>query len=105
MLNRNWILFSEHLCLLKNFSLPCDRSSKNINKYETVQQMGMDLFKNTIISNPFIKGCLIFEIMYIIEIKNRSEKINKNVLKSLLFMLKALHVYDEIFYEHFLKVS
>lgn len=103
-LNHIWSEFCDQVCILRNIYLPCDRSTKT-NKANTVQHLSKSLFKSTIVSNPFIKGCLTFEILYLVQIKRKGEKIDTILLHSLLSMLNDLQVYHEIFHVEFLKLS
>nr|CAH7737118.1 unnamed protein product [Callosobruchus chinensis] len=100
-----WLRFCKQIVLIKNIFLKCDRSSQNCNKYNTVQQLSMNLFKTLIVMNPQVKNAITREILLWIRMQRRGEEIDLNQLRNALGMLNELQVYDDIFETEFLKVS
>lgn len=104
-INNVWTEFCKNVCTIKNIFLNCDRSSQNLNKYNTVHQLTTGLFKTIIILNPKVKNALTDNIITLIQYQRRGNEIDTYLLKSVLEMLSDLQVYSDIFQIEFLKNS
>ncbi|CAH1971984.1 unnamed protein product [Acanthoscelides obtectus] len=100
-----WLRFCSQIVIIKNIFLKCDRSSQNSNKYNTVQQLSMNLFKTLIVMSPQIKNEVTKEILQWIEMQRKEITIDLNQLQNALGMLNELQVYDDIFHTEFLRIS
>nr|CAI5851617.1 unnamed protein product [Callosobruchus analis] len=105
MLIQFWLRFCTQIVLIKNIFLKCDRSSQNFNKYNTVQQLSMNLFKTIVVMNPHVKNGITREILLWIAMQRNGMEIDLNQLHNALGMLNELQVYDDIFQIEFLKMS
>lgn len=100
-----WTEFCKQINVIKNIFLNCDRSSKNGNKFNTVQNLSVNLFKNIIVLNSTIKKDLTRKILHFIHSERKGDKIDVHLIKSVLGMLTELQIYDDIFQTEFLRLS
>ncbi|KAJ8920287.1 hypothetical protein NQ315_011948 [Exocentrus adspersus] len=103
--NYLWTEFCKQINIIKNVFLNCDRSANNGNKFNTVQNLSINLFKTIIVLNPTIKKGVTRKILDSIHLERKGDKVDIHLMKSILGMLTELQVYDDIFQVEFLRVS
>ncbi|CAH1170430.1 unnamed protein product [Phaedon cochleariae] len=105
-LNSRWTKFGEHVTVIKNIFLNCDRSTKNnCTNYNTVHHLSIHLFKTIIILNPTIKDNLTIHLVNMIQSRRKGDKVDMKLHESILDMLTDMEVYNEIFHNQFIRLS
>ncbi|KAG8448203.1 hypothetical protein GDO86_015337 [Hymenochirus boettgeri] len=88
---RSIFLFLDRTYVLQNSMLP------------SIWDMGLELFRNHIISDQKVQNKTIDGILLLIERERNGEAIDRSLLRSLLSMLSDLQIYQESFEDRFLE--
>ncbi|XP_004631217.1 cullin-4A [Octodon degus] len=88
---RSIFLFLDRTYVLQNSMLP------------SIWDMGLELFRNHIISDKMVQGKTIDGILLLIERERSGEAVDRSLLRSLLSMLSDLQVYKDSFEVKFLE--
>ncbi|XP_063793295.1 cullin-4B [Pseudophryne corroboree] len=88
---RSIFLFLDRTYVLQNSMLP------------SIWDMGLDLFRNHIISDQKVQNKTIDGILLLIERERNGEAIDRSLLRSLLSMLSDLQIYQDSFEHRFLE--
>lgn len=71
----------------------------------SIWDMGLELFRLHIISNPKVQSRTVDGLLILIEKERYSESVDRSLVKSLLRMLSDLQIYQKIFEGKFLKAT
>uniref|UniRef100_A0A672TZU1 Cullin 4A n=1 Tax=Strigops habroptila TaxID=2489341 RepID=A0A672TZU1_STRHB len=88
---RSIFLFLDRTYVLQNSMLP------------SIWDMGLELFRNHVISDKQVQNKAIDGILLLIERERNGEAVDRSLLRSLLSMLSDLQVYKESFEQRFLE--
>uniref|UniRef100_A0A8B9GB91 Cullin 4A n=1 Tax=Amazona collaria TaxID=241587 RepID=A0A8B9GB91_9PSIT len=88
---RSIFLFLDRTYVLQNSMLP------------SIWDMGLELFRNHVISDKQVQNKAIDGILLLIEQERNGEAVDRSLLRSLLSMLSDLQVYKESFEQRFLE--
>uniref|UniRef100_A0A8C0HRY8 Cullin-4B n=1 Tax=Buteo japonicus TaxID=224669 RepID=A0A8C0HRY8_9AVES len=88
---RSIFLFLDRTYVLQNSMLP------------SIWDMGLELFRNHVISDKQVQNKTIDGILLLIERERNGEAVDRSLLRSLLSMLSDLQVYKESFEQRFLE--
>uniref|UniRef100_A0A8C0FD56 Cullin 4A n=1 Tax=Bubo bubo TaxID=30461 RepID=A0A8C0FD56_BUBBB len=88
---RSIFLFLDRTYVLQNSMLP------------SIWDMGLELFRNHVISDKQVQSKTIDGILLLIERERNGEAVDRSLLRSLLSMLSDLQVYKESFEQRFLE--
>ncbi|XP_057278295.1 cullin-4A isoform X2 [Pezoporus wallicus] len=91
ILIRSIFLFLDRTYVLQNSMLP------------SIWDMGLELFRNHVISDKQVQNKAIDGILLLIEQERNGEAVDRSLLRSLLSMLSDLQVYKESFEQRFLE--
>lgn len=97
-----WTYYNKKVIIIKNIYICYDRSAHNDFKFNTIQTVCMDLFKNTIILNPIVSNKITTQVLNEISNDRFGVAINKNVISAVLTILTDLGVYRKVFEKQFL---
>jgi cullin-4 len=103
LMDQHWRIQCEQMTNIRSIFLVLDRSYVLQNtSIPSLWDMGLDLFRLHIISNPVVKKRTIEGILHVIERERNGEAVDRQLLKSLLRMLCDLQIYQDIFENQFL---
>uniref|UniRef100_A0A8C9W1R9 Cullin 4B n=1 Tax=Scleropages formosus TaxID=113540 RepID=A0A8C9W1R9_SCLFO len=88
---RSIFLFLDRTYVLQNTMLP------------SIWDMGLELFRFYIISDPKVQGRTIDGLLLLIEQERSGEAVDRSLLRSLLSMLSDLQIYQDSFEQRFLE--
>ncbi|CAH1781894.1 unnamed protein product [Owenia fusiformis] len=90
---RSIFLFLDRTYVLQNSSIP------------SIWDMGLELFRQHIISNRVVQGRCVDGLLLLIERERNGEAVDRQLLKSLLRMLSDLQIYQNAFEVKFLEAT
>lgn len=96
-----WQKFFEKTKLIRNIFLPVDGASSTW-KYTSVLCLHLKAFRNKIIMNPVVQANLIRGMLCEIQKERSGSLIDHTLMKTLVDMLNALQLFDDVFKSAFL---
>lgn len=106
LLNDCWKSHCNQMILIRSIFLFLDRTYVLQNQSVTsIWDLGLELFRNHIVSNPNVKDRTVDGLLTLIERERNNETVDRGLLKSLLRMLSDLQIYSEMFEGKFLKAT
>jgi len=106
MMNDCWQTHCQEMINIRSIFLPLDRKIiQNVVQNTgvmTLWDMGLDIFKIHIISNPLVQTRTVDGLLFVIDKERQGDTVDRSLLKSLLRMLSDLGIYQEAFETKFL---
>lgn len=104
LVDQKWQDHCSSMLTLRNVFLYLDRSFVlQMPSLRSIWDMGLELFRLYLQGLPEVQGKTVTGILTLVERERTGEDINRPLLRSLLRMLSALQVYEELFEGRFLK--
>ncbi|KAL6658952.1 hypothetical protein ACP70R_002992 [Stipagrostis hirtigluma subsp. patula] len=106
-LQRKWDDHNKALTMIRDILMYMDRTFIPTNKKTPVFDLGLELWRDTIVRSPMIQGRLLDTILELIHRERMGEVINRSLMRSTTKMLMDLgsSVYQDDFERPFLEVS
>jgi cullin 3 len=106
-LQRKWDEHNKALTMIRDILMYMDRTYITTNKKTPVFDLGLELWKDTILRSSMIQGRLLDTLLELIHREKMGEVINRSLMRSTTKMLMNLgsSVYQEDFESPFLEVS
>ncbi|XP_062191598.1 cullin-3B-like [Phragmites australis] len=106
-LQRKWGDHNKALAMIRDVLMYMDRSFIPTNKKTPVFDLGLELWRDTIVRSPMIQGRLLDTLLELIHRERMGEVINRSLMRSTTKMLMDLgsNVYQDDFERPFLEVS
>ncbi|XP_070538317.1 cullin-4A-like [Ptychodera flava] len=106
VLNNCWQDHCRQMIMIRSIFLFLDRTYVLQNSLiSSLWDMGLDLFRQHIISNRVVETRTVDGLLLLIERERNSEVVDHSLLKSLLRMLSDLQIYEESFERKFLDAT
>jgi len=109
MMNDCWLTHCQQMIRIRSIFLALDRRiipSRSIVQNNTgvmmLWEMGLEIFKIHIISNPLVQTRTVDGLLFVIDKERQGDTVDRSLLKSLLRMLSDLGIYQEAFETKFL---
>nr|CAG4640653.1 EOG090X01NX [Eulimnadia texana] len=105
-MNECWQSHCQQMILIRSIFLYLDRTYVLQNAAVlSLWDMGLDIFKVSIISHPLVQTRTVDGLLLLIEKERQGDTVDRSLLKSLLRMLSDLGIYQEAFENKFLAAT
>ena len=102
-MNHCWESHCQQMIMIRSIFLYLDRTYVLQNpSIFSIWDMGLELFRRHIISNPVVQNRTVDGLLMLIEQERQGDAVDRTLLKSLLRMLTDLQIYQEAFEAKFL---
>ncbi|RWS04501.1 cullin-4A-like protein [Dinothrombium tinctorium] len=106
LMDNCWQAHCRQMIMIRSIFLFLDRTYVLQNaSILSIWDMGLEMFRNYIISNPQVQSKAIDGLLQLIERERGGEAVDRSLLKSLLRMLSDLQIYKEVFEGKFLQAT
>lgn len=102
-----WTKYKQHILTIRNIFLVLDRNYilQLVGPIKSLWDMGVDLFRSSIIDVYAIKSKLVNQLLELIQTERNGEIIDSHFLTTSIELLTSLHVYEQVFQEALLNNS
>lgn len=102
-MNHWWQSHCNQMIMIRSIFLFLDRTYVLQNpSVLSIWDMGLELFRRTIIVNPLVQTRIVEGLLMLIEKERQGDTVDRTLLKSLLRMLSDLQLYQDAFEQRFL---
>ncbi|KAF7271640.1 hypothetical protein GWI33_015490 [Rhynchophorus ferrugineus] len=100
-----WRSYSQKVIIIKNVYIKYDRCCQNGLKYNAVQMVCTELFKNIIILEQTLKNRIVSQLLLTINESRQGNVLDKNEIDTIISILLQMDIYKDVFENRYLLES